>query len=364
MIFSTPEREFLRLCAMVKPDWAAMAQIARTALDYGLLRRLSLLHQLDGVVAWRLLDDKLDGIVPEIVREDCRRYLDYLDGVNAPWWGEVTDFCATLERLGYRFIVNGGPSQYSPLGIKHFPRQWDDLDIVVDAWSEHEVEMIFAEAKGIAEPVETNFWSIHLPGGAMISLVTCLPNVPHPDGINWTVWDRPIKRISVLGIELPMPDPTLYIAERAYMTWCGVFESARRLPLWGLARLAAWMQDPTFSPEVLIEVLRSSPEVSDRAFWTLKIAKRVYDLALPDITAPEPELRTIDRLMIDRKAQYEHHYLTWNWPGDEAMLFDHQLTEGMEARLRAGLWQQTGKPPEAFRLDEIGRQVPEKAQHA
>ena len=54
MTFSAPEREFLRLSAMVEPNWDAMRRIATTALDYGALRHTALLHQLDGVIAWRL----------------------------------------------------------------------------------------------------------------------------------------------------------------------------------------------------------------------------------------------------------------------------------------------------------------------
>jgi hypothetical protein len=131
-MFATPEREFLRLALSSTPDFSAMTAIAKTALDYGKLRQLAGLHQADGLIAWRLIAPELDGTVPNIVRDSCQRHLDHLDGQA----GKLTALGALSERLtgqGVRHAIMGGPMQYAPLGIGHWPRTWHHFHIYVEA---------------------------------------------------------------------------------------------------------------------------------------------------------------------------------------------------------------------------------------
>jgi len=375
-VFSTPEREWLRLAAMLNPPWPAMVQIARTALDYGALRRLAPLHQLDGVVAWRLCDERMDGVAPNIVREDCQRYLDHLDGANASWWVQVGQFCDALENRRIEYVVHGGPVQYAPLSIEHFPRSWDAIDIEVRVDSEDEIDAI-AEATGSRRHRWFPAWStLTMPGGLEIGLGCELDPLTNDVGRSaYTIWDEPPLFVEILGRQMPIPSLPVHVLRMAgYHTWNNVVSEARRLPLWALARLAAWTQHEAWSWDAFSELLKQVNEAHGdlaprnawadrdlhrrdshawRALWLLGIADRVYGLlggrSLASLVSPldvvEPVPITIGERFDQPGKQFSTRACQWHWPGDEAMLFDYQLVEGYNERIQAGIWSDAGREP-------------------
>ena len=348
-VFSTPEREFLRLCAMAKPDWPAMIAIARTALSYGELRGLAGLHQLDGVVAWRLLDERMDGVAPNIVRQDCQRYLDHLDGQA----GKLTALGALSERLteqGVRYAIMGGPMQYAPLGIEHWPRTWHHFHIYADADSELALEEIAAGIDAHAVRVDADWWRC-ATAGIEIELWAVLPgelSMPWLDGDFETVATE-----NVLGINLPRLSATRLFLHLARETYGAVFEEATRLPLWGLARLSAWSDMPDFSWNDALGLLEKldalpsrigGPSPGRMIRWTLAAAARVCGLAYDGPADTAFSFASIGRLQTAGRRQHTYSVYEWAaYPGDEAFIFDQQRTDDLAARLTSGIWQAKAK---------------------
>jgi len=364
-VFRVPEREFLRLCAMIDPDWASMRQIARTALDYGVLRRTALLHQLDGVVAWRLLDDRMDGIAPNIVRDDCQRYVDHLAGYNRPRWEEFARFEAAVERAGLPHVVKGGPAQYAPLGISGWPRSWADFDMYGTADSIAPILSIAIEAGAESTQFEQYEWLLRLPGGACIDLEVDL--IERDESAFGMVEKSQV--CSILGCDIRIPAPEANVALMGYATWSALTISAARLPLWGLARLAAWTTTPNFQRSVLskmlcqsIEGYRGDPDwpeswrqqgVPQRnadgyySLQTLLMADRAYGLNigdLGDLVSPHPVgdpliLTAGPCTLQDRVSEQPLPNRLYTWArelADEELLFD--MVEGIDARVAAGIW--------------------------
>lgn len=350
MIFSTPEREFLRQAALVKPDWAYMQTAARTNMDYHLLWTTALLHQLQGVMAWRLTDERMEAYVPQPVIDHYQRYLKQLDRTNERWWSEATGFCGMLENSDIPYLVCGGPTQYAVLGIEHFPRRWTDLEVDVDIASEDEVTKIAELAGAEIKRWWHGWWDLRLPMGSVICLGSHHREEAVPN-IGWNRFSKPPLRIAMLGAELNVPDPNLLMLIWGWSTWIAMCSQASRLSLWALARLAAWMTSPRFSLAELSTLLAGArPDVRDRVMWILRIAQRVYDISLPDLEAEEPSLESVGRVVSDREAEYTRHFLRWQWPGDEQMIFDHALSEGLEGRLAAGIWELESRPPEKWEI--------------
>ncbi|HUW09642.1 MAG TPA: hypothetical protein VM537_07910, partial [Anaerolineae bacterium] len=131
MIFSTNEREFLRLAGLADPDWPELRRMGIEAMDWGLLRRMASGHQLGGVVAWRCADDRLDGICPEIVRENCRGYLSWLDFKGRTYAEQAKAAVAPLVTTGIPYIDVGSAPCYALLGMDHWPRTWTDMDAYI-----------------------------------------------------------------------------------------------------------------------------------------------------------------------------------------------------------------------------------------
>ena len=395
MIFSTPEREFLRLSAMAEPDWPAMTRIARTALHYGELRRLALLHQLDGVVAWRLLDERMDGIAPNIVRDDCQRYMDWVDGYNQSYWSAVSSVLTNLDKLGIRYAIQGGPAQYLPLGITHWPRTWDGLQLDLDITENH-IAAVVQDLNATVKQWGPRHWELLLPNELHCD-VTAYPtdDDPYYEGATWTPWDRPLRPVSVLGLDCYVADPTIYLAQLAVDTWLNVAIHSSPLSLWLIARLAAWLNHPAFDPAALDTLLSTNiaekrgkmrgarPCPADTILWLLEIANRVYDIPLPDVKGIEPHIFTmsvaqyvgpsftvygcidpaakyarLDRAVLAAVTDYYYtvRHFQWRWPGDEQMIFDHRMDAPFEGRIASGVWQEMGdsKGVDNFRLDGVG----------
>ena len=385
MIFSTPEREFLRLSAMSSPDWPAMITIARTALHYGELRRLALLHQLDGVVAWRLLDERMDGIAPNIVRDDCQRYMDWVDGFNRAYWSDVGAFVAAANKLGIRYAMRGGPAQYAPLGIIHWPRSWTGIDVDMDITKESDIAALVQDLKATSKSYEPRNWDLVLPSGMRLDITAYpLDESLLFEGITWTPWDMPLVPITVLGLNSYVPDPAIYVPQLAVGTWVAVAKLSAPLSLWAISRLAAWMDHPAFDMTALDKLLStniaakrgmlrgSRPCPADSILWLLAIAHRVYGTPLPEVTGVEPDVYTmqadgyagdgltgyelvIDQAVLSRMTSYYYlvRHFRWNWPGDEQMIFDHRLDQPIEGRIASGVWQEVDdlKGSDHFRID-------------
>lgn len=130
MTFSTNEREFLRIAALPSPDWAELGRLGKEAMHWGGLRTLALQHQLDGVVEWRCVDERLDGIVPEIVRQSCAQRIAELDAWNQPWLNMTQDFIAFVESMDIRYLVTGGPAIGALYGTG-WTRPLDHLDVLI-----------------------------------------------------------------------------------------------------------------------------------------------------------------------------------------------------------------------------------------
>lgn len=360
MIFSSPEREVLRQCAALKPDWSAMRAIARTALDYGKLRRLALLHQLDGVVAWRLRAPELDGTVPNIVRDDCQRYLDYLRGAQDPLWDSFDTYCGALKAEGIQFAVTSGPVQYAPLGPPVWPREWSNVRIDINARGEEDIVRVADVADAVECYEHFPAWhSVTLKSGLVVDITDeRLP--PHNLAFSYD-WNA-LRSTEIVGREWPTLHPKDYVAYLAYDNWKAYSIQATRLSLWGLARLVAWASYPEWT-EGFRDVLNAYDDTPAVAFadhpgqqtgrflnapriaWALRLAARVYDFALPDY------LPTVQPLVVSQghqdRGRKEPEIVRWlyecSWPGDEAFLFDHALTEGAASREQAGIWSRTGQ---------------------
>lgn len=371
MPFSTREREFLRLAALADPDWATMQVLLSAGLDYESLKRDALAHQLDGVVAWRLLDERVAELVPASAREDCQRRLDWLAEYNRIYWEEVQGFCAMLKERDIEHAVQGGPAQYAPLGIDVWPRTWGDADIAVRISTEAEMQAI-ADASGAVKVTRwsSDAWLLHFPGGTRIDLENTLPWF---DGVKttWKEWQSPSINVSVFGVEIMIRELAQYVLYMASSTRRSMIHAAARLPLWGLARLANWIARPDWSWKEFGRLLNDEivacdqvesearhlwrptelAEVSHVAGWalcSLEIADRVYGILPNDVTldslVPARRWRAsildvVGGPIPEYAEEYVCQFCEWvQYPGDEAFLFDYAEVEGLEARLKAGLW--------------------------
>ena len=366
MTFSTPEREALRLCAMVEPDWSALTQIARTALDYGRLRRLALLHQLDGVVAWRLLDDKLDGVVPNIVREDCQRYLDHLNGYGVAWRADWELLRSALEAAGIEYVQWGGIIPYAEYPLPSWPRMISDIDLAAPGDKLAAVREVFGSfglEKRVAYDGDTDA-EVILPGGTPANC-RCAPNNSEWACRNaaW-VFDG-AQDLVYLGAQIRTPSAAALLLQQALDTWSSVHNDAGPLPLHALAYIANLAARLTTTDMALIEraakaegerISKQAPLIGDddaiwrafdvgavgRAAWVINRASEAYEL-------PEVLLEAVGR----HKPQEEPAFPVWDsrtfaaytwhrwadWPGAESFMFDHRGTCDPTFYVNQGLWQ-------------------------
>ena len=130
MTFSNNEREILRLMAMATPDWDEMRRLGKEAMHWGKMRFDARCHQLEGVAAGRCVDERLDGICPEVVRNECFAELQRIDEYNQTWMKMTQDFITTLESRDIRYLVTGGVTIGSLYGTK-WTRPLNHLDVLV-----------------------------------------------------------------------------------------------------------------------------------------------------------------------------------------------------------------------------------------
>lgn len=353
MTFATPEREFLRLAALANPDWTALRHIARTALDYGALRDLALLHQLDGVIAWRLKSPELDGTVPNIVRDDCAGYLAWLHQANQPYCAAVVEVLTRLTEAGVEFAVLGGPWQYAPLGITdEWCREWQDIDIHVHA----DDPTVFAQARAAVSAHWRQQWEYwwacdyapgvriemgeHDPTSTTALLDICADTEPRV----------------FAGVAAPVPTAPGRLAMTAIKLWQTAIVAQGRLSLWQLARIANepdWtacyraIYDAWQSPKDCSRY-HSDPGVAQKlygerplhAYWALEVARRVYGGDRPIDALPEPTFYSmVDTRVGDAWPERDGDSLIrfeCADSGAEAMLFDRGPI-GFSARREAGI---------------------------
>ena len=364
-MFTLPEREFLRLALSATPDFSAMTQIARTALSYGELRQLAGLHQLDGVVAWRLLDERMDGVAPNIVREDCQRYLDHLDGANADYWQQVGYVCNQLREADLRFVVVSGPVQYLPLGMPHFPRRWNDIDICLEARPEDFSRVAKLLGDAAATQVEPLYWAMTLQSGLNVEITAGHADESDQRGF-YPLLKAP-QEVEWQGLTMPIPDGASWVACLACRSWLSVAQLCAPLPLWALARLAAW--EPLTTAAAVGDMLAgyAIPEwppwpgvqghtSAHRSLWFLEMADSIYGttfgaqaraqwglVGVPPVIAPETvhswdeeRAKAAGNPEVLLARQWVYRQAKWAERSPEEMLF--AMPKGFAARVDAGFW--------------------------
>jgi hypothetical protein len=366
MTFTIPEREFLRQVAMVEPSWDAMKKIAMTACDWGELQRTAMLHQLGGVLAWRLQDERLVPAVPDIVRERGVTHLRRAKRQSAPLLADLLALLAIVQEQGWPYAIHGGASQYLPLAIPHIPRVWGDIDIEIDCSAE--------ELRNLIDSLSLRV----MPSWPGLDLVECR----FPSGTwldfqrnRWPGWSfrDDVREVTVEGMKFKIPAPEHLVYGAAWQTGQQVLRKACRLPLWGLARLKAWTEEPTFSWDTFERLLATGPDIdpydehgnppSVKAVWTLDIADEVYGVYPDglDLQRYREPIRcaTLDvaEARIPTVADaYEH--VVCEWADEEVpaerLLFDLQLIEGVRQRLASGLWREGAAPRGRYERLESG----------
>ena len=122
MALSAPEREFLRLAALGDPDWATMQVLLSRNFDLQQMIATAGLHQLDGVVAWRLLDERVIGHVPQSIRDYCQDHLGWLNKQRGTWMGLAKQLVEVIAGFDQPWYYWGFPTSYGLYGID--PEQW------------------------------------------------------------------------------------------------------------------------------------------------------------------------------------------------------------------------------------------------
>jgi hypothetical protein len=359
MTFATNEREFLRIAAMAKPDWGELARLCRTAMDYGLLRRTALLHQLDGVVAWRLLDARLDGIVPNIVRDDCQQYLDWCNGWGSRYWDAISPIIEQLDDADITYVFHGGPAIYAVLGIPNWPRCWLDIDLCIRSSADKETTDFLADLGIDAIHKGPQWHRVGLLEGYHCDIYGCLRvGTTENYFVDWDIYAGR-QKTDFLGHSWWVSTPLSQLLLEAISAHGEVHWKAFRLPLWSLAFIANVLHEQECCWEGLAKLINDDLVASSSialawedtganwVLWVLDVMARVYDTKLPDaitkLMAEQTARLNIWRPGDESKGFSAHspdtRRVKWRWPGDESFLFDHQLSEGAEARIKTGLWQ-------------------------
>jgi hypothetical protein len=395
MMFSTNEREFLRLAALSDPDWMELRRLSLEAMNWGLLQQIAFQHQLGGIVAWRCIDDRLDGICPELVRQASRDHLAYLATRMEPQRDEWQTFLEMLNKLGIPYFLPGGPFQYAPLRLPKgvWPRAWEHLNVGIpfahggrtqeiskatgaeDVWPRPSEILWRGQVEG------TDVLTIlRLPGGAEIEVFNTLPVDHYPHGeATWDMFSRRVE-MTACGLRGWMAPAEVLLADYAKGTWASVFYSSTPLPLWGLARLANWSREADVralaallqhdlavrlkADNMLLGLstgkyqanITSTNAVAYTILWILGLARQVYEVfpgvPLEDLIAPYPLVTPRPVLWVRDEAlsgisTYNKHLLC-DWgtlPPIEEMLFSSlrgTQEETITSRSREG-WFTSGK---------------------
>lgn len=374
-MFSTQEREFLRLCTQAAPDWGMLRQLTYS-INYDILRSIALANQLDGVVAWRLLSAQLGASVPSAVKDISKADLCYLETQNISYWQQATTVQETLDILGIPYVVVGGPAQYAPLGMNAYPRLWTDIDIFIGV-DQLAQQQVFCD---LLDPIEVvrwrpSYWDIQLPGGIRLGL----NNYLRPEGHGGPIWEvlRAPQIVEVMGHQLPIPDSALWLAYMAERTWDAVCGRGKKLTLWALARLALWW--PHADQQALRKLLRERTIGNDwprpthwkavnkmrghtaayRALWFLAMTDRVYNVfhcPAEDLVSPfarlDPPIICAEAAIYDPASTWLYYLCEWVNRDDEERIFE--MPEGLDNRLLSGYWQKLNVLPFSVSLGDSG----------
>jgi len=230
-VFSTPEREFLRIAATASPDWDRLRELGAQVKDWHFVWTAPP-GQLDGVMCWRLLDPRMDGIVPEETREECRGHLAWLTSCQAVWQADVEAVLKLLNEAQVRYYCWGFPTGYASCGIdpEQWPRDGRQLSVTI-ASEDYQGAFAMLEEAGrrgwrretLGQWLGERFWWVHAPGGTVIKWECCPPDHPHTwHGVrNWLpeladplIFDSLVTR-EVYGVPMPVPPPEILVCLRA-----------------------------------------------------------------------------------------------------------------------------------------------------
>jgi hypothetical protein len=299
-VFARPEQEFLRVAAIL-PDWETLRALGRAGLDWNSLGRLSFSHQVEGVVAWRMLDPRLSDDVPEVTREAAQSHLNGPLLANRDLWlRSVAPAFAALNASGLPWITASGPVQYAPLALPDevWPRVFDHLILHVPEEQHLEACRVISSA-GATERER-------IPGlpftkfdteGFVLVLGRYLDPQPASE-----IWERSQQlfkdryRVVVQGTEMWTPCPEWMVCLLANHTGESYGPDSDPLTVWGLARVWNWRTIPgyDFSVERMCGGVRAAIACSNKVgnwgqemLWGMEMARQVYGFEVPDEFAPE-----------------------------------------------------------------------------
>jgi hypothetical protein len=351
-VFNVPEREFLRLALAARPDFSAMTRLARTALHYGKLRQLAGLHQADGLVAWRLLDERMDGVAPNIVRDSCQRHLDYLNGAGfrERWADSARRIGDALKERSIPHYYSGSPSYYGAWGMD--PSCWpraatggcftalsSDASALADILAPLGTTEVLSWCVTAVRPDGQRLW-INL---APVSPTDC------GDVTVSASWFEHVRLREVCGVELPLlPEEAALILRGSDVT----YDVANLCPLslGSLAHIACLCyQVETWA---LVDMLLREQQATGRdgltsalrhIVWAFTLAQKVYGCFDADWlegwrqkAGDDPPTRRVSALT-DFHAAGE--LVTIRLDDPERILFDLRGREGVAERLADGVFE-------------------------
>ena len=368
-VFKRAEHEFLRIAARVTPRWERLCSLGQTpGFDWSYLRVTALAHQLDGIVAWRLLAEELDGTVPNIVRDDCQRYLDYIDGYGVTWREDWELLRSALEAANIEYVQWGGIIPYAEYVLPSWPRMVSDIDLAVPGKQLAAVRAVFASLGPGRDIAYDNDWVVEaiLPGGTPAHC-WCDPTDQETACRNASWVFEGAQDLDYLGVRTRVPAPGVLLLQQALDTWSSVHNDAGPLPLNPLAYIANLAQRLTDDDLALIgkvaeaegqRITRQSPHISEedrmwaafdigavgRAAWIIERAYEVYELpaALLDAVGRyKPQEEPAFPVWDDYGTFSSYTWRRWSvWPGAEAFMFDHRGTRDPLFHVARGLWQE------------------------
>ena len=394
-VFKRAEHEFLRIAAMANPDWGALAALTHepafaagpggeAGWQYVMNRANE--HQLGGVVRWRFLDEHLDGVCPDWVREEARGHLTELDAGADAWKIPASRIIDRLNQSGIPWLLSGSLPCYALYrGLEDWPRQMDDIDIYIPS-------SLYREAQGALSEFGISAYSPLSPYLASPEIHPDLPSpfflevLTYPSAYDYSrdairgdaAMFRDIRTISVGGVDLPVPAPPAWVAMLAYRTYGAALEwEGNPLPLAALARIHnIAVCNPPFDWEGLVTLLQHFRAKTERrieatasafrgapaseeptllrrsclsliVLYVLQLADQAYQFVPAEFWARvETVFGKWSPPLILGLVGADHGpsrgYATWfEWVGPadvETICFQHYGTTGAAARVAAGLW--------------------------
>lgn len=365
MIFQTPEREVLRLMALAEPDWESIRLMmtavpmwgARASFDWPRLRTYADEHQLGGVVRWRCLSPELDGICPEVVREEARAERARLEHYQAAWVADAQEVVSLLEDQDIPYLFMGAPLSYRRFGMDFWPRQVGKISPDFPESARPKVEALRRQA------ARENL-SEHQRGGKDKSA----------SGLHYVQWDYipdetfyaqavGARRADVYGVETMIAAPEIMLCTWAAKTHYGAtaevpftVEAFARIAecakiadlsvslshLKQYAHLMSW-----YRQEIPTTIRDWCPMMGGaEASWSWHMTEAIYPGTFPEWFLAEadalaghvgPVVYKWDEWRDDAPPEFSR---LWKWvdvPNLEVLLFDHYADITIEKRAAAGL---------------------------